>query len=214
MSQYPPNWDKKRKKVYRRDDHQCQKCGGRGGRRGNKQLHAHHRVPVSNGGNHDMNNLVTLCHSCHERVHGHRIPTNNDTRDETTPDISFSQIGEALGGLIALYILFTAPRVLLRHAGMQFPKAIFLLTIFAVGFIFITQRPSGTDAKILFFGGELMIISSILLAYMWKIALTRRITVWNVPENLSGLAVFTFAFGIFTLFIATLRIYNFSLWYV
>jgi hypothetical protein len=75
---YPPDWDRRRKAVYKRDDYQCQGCGTTGGPRGNTELHCHHRVPISEGGTHDVRNLVTVCKSCHEQIHGHAIPTGNE----------------------------------------------------------------------------------------------------------------------------------------
>jgi hypothetical protein len=79
---YPSDWDRRRRYVYKRDNYQCQRCGVTGGPRGNHQLHAHHRVPVNEGGSHDTRNLVTVCHSCHEKIHGHRIPTDSNTSNQ------------------------------------------------------------------------------------------------------------------------------------
>jgi len=79
-NRYPSDWNKRRKKVYRRDDHKCQKCGRKGGRKGSAQLHAHHITPVSEGGSHKYSNLMTVCHSCHEDIHGHRIPTKEKSK--------------------------------------------------------------------------------------------------------------------------------------
>lgn len=83
---YPRDWDQRRKYVYRRDDHQCQRCGRRGGPRGNVELHAHHRIPNSEGGSHQPSNLVTVCKSCHEQIHGHAVggaKTPSTTRSNT-----------------------------------------------------------------------------------------------------------------------------------
>jgi thymidylate synthase (FAD) len=56
--------------IHRRFDHTCQRCGQRGS---NRQLHAHHLVPVyadpSLG--YEVDNLVTLCQPCHTFVHQH-----------------------------------------------------------------------------------------------------------------------------------------------
>jgi len=68
--QYPSNWNSIRKRILKRDGYECTKCGT-----SNDQLHVHHITPVSEGGSHAPKNLRTLCHSCHEDVHGHRIPT-------------------------------------------------------------------------------------------------------------------------------------------
>jgi len=67
---YPSNWDSIRKDVYSRDDYRCQECGDRGGPYGSTELHAHHIVPLGSGGTNDMDNLITLCNSCHMSIHG------------------------------------------------------------------------------------------------------------------------------------------------
>lgn len=70
---YPPDWDSRRRRVYRRDDYRCQRCGRSGGSRGNAELHAHHETPKSRGGSHELHNLTTVCKSCHEDIHGHAV---------------------------------------------------------------------------------------------------------------------------------------------
>lgn len=86
MSDYPDNWDQKRRRVYKRDQYECQQCGSKGGNSGDTQLHAHHRTPISKGGSHEIDNLTTVCHSCHEQIHGHRIPTNQSSSDSGDDD--------------------------------------------------------------------------------------------------------------------------------
>lgn len=73
---YPSNWDKIRKRVYRKDGYRCSKCGKGGGWKGDAELHAHHITPIAKGGTHDLSNLTTLCYSCHEAEHGHGIFSN------------------------------------------------------------------------------------------------------------------------------------------
>lgn len=68
---YPEDWDTRRRKVYQRDNYTCQNCGARGGSKGDTELHAHHIVPKSKGGTHKKRNLVTVCHACHDAIHGH-----------------------------------------------------------------------------------------------------------------------------------------------
>lgn len=67
--EYPPDWNTRRKKVYRRDGYTCQNCGAKGGPHGNTELHAHHIVPKSQGGTHKLENLQTLCARCHDAAH-------------------------------------------------------------------------------------------------------------------------------------------------
>ena len=70
---YPDNWDEIRREIYNRDNYECQACGAQGGQGGNTELHAHHKIPVSEGGSHEASNLVTLCQSCHNSQHNHDI---------------------------------------------------------------------------------------------------------------------------------------------
>jgi 5-methylcytosine-specific restriction endonuclease McrA len=66
---YPSDWPKLRVRVYRRDDYQCQSCGAEGGNKSDNELHAHHIVPISDDGTHNISNLLTLCKECHSKVH-------------------------------------------------------------------------------------------------------------------------------------------------
>jgi DNA-directed RNA polymerase subunit RPC12/RpoP len=68
---YPDHWDKLRQKVLSRDGNRCTECGATAQE---EVLHVHHITPIAEGGRHSMSNLTTLCHPCHEDVHGHRIP--------------------------------------------------------------------------------------------------------------------------------------------
>lgn len=54
-------WAKIRKQIFERDDYTCHYCGERG-----KQLECDHVVPVSRGGSHDPDNLVTACKPCNQ----------------------------------------------------------------------------------------------------------------------------------------------------
>lgn len=92
---YPPDWDERRRDVYARDDYTCVNCGAKGGSYGNTELHAHHVVPISSGGSHQKENLVTVCKQCHNAIHGDvQAPTSAKTttvskvgKDELTKKI-------------------------------------------------------------------------------------------------------------------------------
>jgi len=61
----------KRKKVLKRDKHRCRTCGSKGtGSGGQAKLHVHHieRDPDELDV-HDLENLTTLCRSCHSWLH-------------------------------------------------------------------------------------------------------------------------------------------------
>lgn len=78
-SNYPPDWDSRRKRVYRRDGYKCQNCGSKGGPKGDTELHAHHIVPKAKGGSHKISNLKTVCKDCHDAIHRNSMaPTSAD----------------------------------------------------------------------------------------------------------------------------------------
>lgn len=85
---YPEDWEERRRKVYERDDYECQICGYRGNV-GEGKLHAHHITPISDGGGHELENLVTLCRSCHSGVHAGKTETEGNegspSEDEMKP---------------------------------------------------------------------------------------------------------------------------------
>lgn len=63
----PPFWNIIRRSALRRDGHQCQVCGS------TTSLSVHHIIPLSAGGDSTTNNLRVLCHSCHQKEHGHPV---------------------------------------------------------------------------------------------------------------------------------------------
>ncbi len=50
--------------ILHRDGYQCQKCKAK-----NTKLHVHHILFKSNGGTNTSDNLITLCESCHDKLH-------------------------------------------------------------------------------------------------------------------------------------------------
>jgi hypothetical protein len=68
---YPPDWEGRRNACLERDGHQCRLCSS------DKHLHVHHVQPISAGGSHSLQNLVTLCRRCHGKQvywgHGERM---------------------------------------------------------------------------------------------------------------------------------------------
>lgn len=62
-----PAWQKARTDCFERDDYICQHCRVRGG-----YLHAHHILSYRSHPSLrlEVSNLLTLCKSCHETVHG------------------------------------------------------------------------------------------------------------------------------------------------
>lgn len=102
---YPSDWDSRRKKVYRRDNYRCQKCGSRGGSRGNTELHAHHKKAISEGGSHHFSNLTTVCKSCHEDIHGHGVGGRSNSSSSNRSSTQELSPEEMLAGLVGLSLL-------------------------------------------------------------------------------------------------------------
>ena len=61
------NWRKTRKEVLERDNYACKKCG-----RTKKEirLDVHHKNPWRKCKNHEVENCITLCVSCHGKISG------------------------------------------------------------------------------------------------------------------------------------------------
>lgn len=71
---YGPNWSRSREKALDRDDHECLMCGSE------SDLNVHHKKPIHtfDKDRHEwwkeanaLKNLITLCRSCHMKVHQH-----------------------------------------------------------------------------------------------------------------------------------------------
>ena len=91
QSNYSKGWASLSKKTKERDHWECQRCGSRGGQKGDSILHAHHILPKSKGGEDRLENLITVCHDCHEQIHGHPIPVP----DATNLDASGTDYGSS-----------------------------------------------------------------------------------------------------------------------
>lgn len=64
-NRYPPDWEDRSKRVRKKDEGRCQVtgCYSKG------TLHVHHIKPITKGGRHELENLVTLCQFHHYRMH-------------------------------------------------------------------------------------------------------------------------------------------------
>lgn len=69
-----------RELILSRDGYVCQCCKGKS-KVG--KLEVHHIIYRKNGGSDCSNNLVTLCKSCHDRLHSNQITLKNDGKIET-----------------------------------------------------------------------------------------------------------------------------------
>lgn len=116
MSDYPSDWNQRRKAVYKRDGYECQNCGRQGGPNGNTELHAHHVVPKASGGTHKNTNLVTVCEQCHRSIHNDvEAPTAGSVGGATSDD----ELDETI---IKLKLVQSFPRVFSREDD-YFPPA-------------------------------------------------------------------------------------------
>lgn len=79
-------WKRLRQTVLRMDKRECQMCKERGLHV--RATHVHHVKPlklfpelalslVHQGEHGEERQLVSLCHACHEQVHGHRVKNRN-----------------------------------------------------------------------------------------------------------------------------------------
>lgn len=66
---YPSDWNQRRKRVFDQFDWICQGCDEVVSADSDRELHAHHIRPISEGGSHSLENLLPLCKSCHHEVH-------------------------------------------------------------------------------------------------------------------------------------------------
>jgi hypothetical protein len=87
QSNYSKEWKSLSERTKKRDHWECQRCGDLGGPEGDSTLHAHHILPKSKGGKDQMENLITVCHGCHEQIHGHPIPSPGSA-DLDTPGVN------------------------------------------------------------------------------------------------------------------------------
>lgn len=89
-------WEKQRRRAIERDEFHCQECGVHGGPEGEAQLHVDHVTPVSAGGTDDVENLRTLCRSCHMTKHGSEKRHTYADVDDVTPAIQavFEEMAE------------------------------------------------------------------------------------------------------------------------
>jgi len=69
VSRDSPEWRRARGAALKRDQYRCQHCTANPSKTPNVDLQVHHILPVNKGGRHNLNNLVTVCNSCHWRLH-------------------------------------------------------------------------------------------------------------------------------------------------
>ncbi|MCO6451477.1 MAG: HNH endonuclease [Caldilineales bacterium] len=68
------NLDRLRAIVFGRERYHCQGCG-----MPSAALELHHRIPEHLGGPNHPDNLLALCHECHDRAHGRAVLVTEDS---------------------------------------------------------------------------------------------------------------------------------------
>jgi len=95
INDYPPDWYWRKVAVNMRDSFKCCECGAekniylksrqlgqRVKRKRPLYVDVHHKVPISKGGAHGLDNLVALCRKCHRKAH-QRLHDDFRARDKT-----------------------------------------------------------------------------------------------------------------------------------
>lgn len=86
---YPGNWDEIREQVTALHHNKCGNC-----HRSSVPLEVHHVVPISQGGSHQLSNLVALCPQCHLAAHGEDMAPR--VRWYTNGQLNQDEFGEHL----------------------------------------------------------------------------------------------------------------------
>ena len=138
-TRYPADWDTRRRRVYRRDDYTCANCGVKGGGDHDAEsveLHAHHIVPISKGGSHEVSNLKTLCRRCHNAIHRKNVYAATDTGPvsgrEGGDSMTRFQYYFAVGATGLLLLPFIAYSLLLGDFGLAFLLLVAFIVAVAV----------------------------------------------------------------------------------
>lgn len=68
---YGKSWNRLRHVIFNRDHYICQRCGIKCDKSTkNRYPNCHHIVPIGMGGTNKYDNLITLCRTCHKKLHG------------------------------------------------------------------------------------------------------------------------------------------------
>lgn len=103
--------------VLNRDGYQCQNC-----KKKNRKLHVHHIVFKSKGGTDSPDNLITLCESCHDKLHCGKFKIKgikSKTKHATEIGIVKSQLKKQFGEFRETYGYETKFK---REQILQLPK--------------------------------------------------------------------------------------------
>ncbi len=102
---YPLDWEARRTAVAQIDGEKCSSCGDTP-----RNLHLHHRVPLSKGGSNKVSNLELLCEDCHSMEHGNRDFSGQFHHNETTFSKRLNNIRYAIEQNRRIEFLYKKPR--------------------------------------------------------------------------------------------------------
>ena len=90
----PPDWKFRVIGAKRRAGNKCEECGNT-----SDNLHVHHKIPRSQGGNHSPLNLIVLCTRCHskKKARGHKLILPPRTRDTDWESRAVNELKRTFG---------------------------------------------------------------------------------------------------------------------
>ncbi|WP_084156879.1 HNH endonuclease [Haladaptatus cibarius] len=122
----PENWQSVSRRVKRRDRYRCKNCNYKGSE-GDGKMHAHHIVPLKDGGSNNMSNLITLCEDCHNAIH-HKKKLAPTAR-QNQPQNELGPMGKFCSGVYAIMIVWFLPTYLLTS---QLNQSLLISSVFTV----------------------------------------------------------------------------------
>ncbi|WP_458211024.1 HNH endonuclease [Haladaptatus sp. NG-SE-30] len=150
-SNYPDDWDVRRRHAYERDEWRCSNCGRLGGQYGDRELHAHHIVPKSKGGSDKMSNLKTLCKECHNAIHhnGKMAPT---VTQQSVDGGNILRSIAVIGYVLVVYWISSHLTAFLNDGSLlgqtaHFGVAAVLMAILSVGSVRLARALSSRKGK-------------------------------------------------------------------
>jgi 5-methylcytosine-specific restriction endonuclease McrA len=115
--------------VLSRDKYSCQKCEAN---KAGTKLHVHHVVFRSHGGTNSPDNLVTLCESCHAKIHAHKnaekesLKLQSKKKINTTDATQASTIGAYLKKTLISFIEHFGYETKFNRDQLGLPKGHFV----------------------------------------------------------------------------------------
>jgi len=136
ISRDSAKWESARAQALQRDQRRCQYCRKTEAYDSSLDLQVHHIKPVSEGGTHDLENLVTLCNKCHWRLHNN-FESEEYLRPELLNEYEAMTVSPKVGRPDVEDLRGAAPEIveLLRANGPMQLKNIIKQTGYSRGYI-------------------------------------------------------------------------------